>query len=145
LSNLKKDFIADTGIVSTFCAVFVSSLLCMSKANTDVFLSAKVRDNGEGILPDNLDRIAEPNWTTRNSDQRCHSCDGGQENAATTEQSSLELPAGNLGREAPVHAHEIVKKRKVAASAKDLVEARKSRHVYGVAGEFLACLRHTGI
>jgi hypothetical protein len=103
-----------------------------------------VRDTGEGIPQENLDRIAEPNWTTRNPDRQCHSCEGGKENAARVSSNAKKLPAvdgvgpcDNSRRE----MHKETKKRKIEESSANMVEATKSRHVYGVAGEFLASLR----
>jgi hypothetical protein len=81
----------------------------------------QVNDNGEGIPPENLCRVGERNWTTR--DQR----------------SPLPPTTGSSGEQQTTRSGPALKSKRRCG---DVGLPKGTRFTYGVAGEFLASLRH---
>ncbi len=84
----------------------------------------QVNDNGEGIPPENLSRVGERNWTTR--DQR----------------SPLPPTTGSDGEQQTTRSGPAAKAVKGKRRCGDVGLPEGTRFTYGVAGEFLASLRH---
>ena len=109
-----------------------------------------MRDNGEGIPLKNLERVGEPNWTTRSLGQR--PINGNFEEKGTRTEEELagvlddpDRPGESnckLSRENPPSKKRRVVPDMMERATGQLEVAAQPRHLYGVAGEFLASLRH---